>query len=439
MNNVLRRTVASILAGVLLASSLTNLFAQTADLCQRKGILFGFFNGVQTTQAEADRAMQEFKIIHGVVSSTGERISYDVFYNYSNGLDDFIETFEQRLSEQDGLLAGRFELFFETLQGGGTWWTNITNAFSAAGSLLQALVDARLAQQIQQLATLVASPPTTANYAEHRLRIDNSVLEGRKLLFVAHSQGNLFANSAYSYARSKAAAESVAVVHIAPASPTLNGPHTLADLDLVINGLRATGTVASITDLIPGYGVRPAGLNFQRDALGHGLLEIYLNPAIATAERIKEHINAALAALVAPPTVAATGFFTATLTWNGTGDVDLHTFEPNSFHVFYRQMQGTSGRLDVDNTVANGPEHYYASCDASTLQTGAYQVAVANYSGASGRTATVQIASAADGVLGTRSVTLGPDTGDSPGAPLFTVLITQDQETGRFSAALAAQ
>ena len=127
MNKSLRCLFGCFVAALLFASGVSSAPAQTrpSDLCEPKGVIFGFFNGVLTTQAEADRAMAEFRIIHGVISSSGDPIGYEVFYNYTNGLDDLVETFEQRLSEQDGLLVGRFELFFDSLGGAGTWWTNI--------------------------------------------------------------------------------------------------------------------------------------------------------------------------------------------------------------------------------------------------------------------------------------------------------------------------
>jgi hypothetical protein len=255
-------------------------------------------------------------------------------------------------------------------------------------------------------------------------------------LFVAHSQGNLFANAAYQYAAAKIGAEAVKVVHIAPASPTLSGPHTLANLDLVINGLRVVGTVANNTDDILPYLHRPPGANGQKDILGHGLLEIYINPGLPISQRVKGHIENALQTLIAPPAEATSGFFTATLTWDGPGDVDLHTFEPGGAQVYYGAPTGSVGYLDVDNTVASGPEHYYATCDRSALQEGTYRIALANYARAEGRTATVQIASWSDGVLGTKSVTLAGATGDDPVYEMFNVVVRKNQENGNFTAQL---
>ncbi len=418
-----------------------NVYAQTTaaeiNACKDTGIVFAFFNGVQTTEKQAWDVNNKLKRIYGEKTTKNENIRYEVMYNQSKGFEDFVETFEQRLLEQERLLEGKYELFFEALKGDGPWWNKIINRVSTAKDILTSFVNAYSASVIRNLSTLFASvPPTSVNYAEHRTRIDNWALEGKKMLFVAHSQGNLFVNAAYNHAITKVKPESVKVVHIAPASPILSGNHTLADLDLVINGLRQFGNVASITDNIDGYAFRPAGLNGQKDALGHGLLEIYLNPSLSTANRIKSHIEAAFNSLVAPEAKAQSGFFTTTLTWNGSGDVDLHTIEPNQLRVWYANKTGASGYLDVDNIRADGPEHYYASCDVNKLQIGTYKIAVANFARAEGKTATVQVASWNDGVLGTKSVTLGPATGDNANYDLFNVKISKNATTGKYSASL---
>lgn len=414
--------------------------AQTApanDLCRAQGAALVFFNGVLTTPDGADAALAELRRLHGTTSPAGDAIRYEKLYNYTSGFEDFVETFEQRLREQENLLEGRYELFFEALNGEGPWWSRIISSVAEAAGILDGIVDWFKAASIRNLTTLLGNPPTTVNYVEHRARLENLILEGRKLLLVAHSQGNLFVNAAYDYATTKVDASSVKVVHIAPASPTLRGTHILADLDLVINGLRLVGTVPDITDAIPGALLRAAGANGKKDPLGHGLLEIYINQALGISAHVRNAINTALTELVAPPVLAATGLFSATLTWNGDGDVDLHTYEPSGSHVYYSNMDGGSGYLDVDNIQGYGPEHYYASCSSSALRPGNYQIAVANYAGADNRTATVQIASWADGVLGTRSVTLGAETGDIPSATLFTVVVTKNADTGRYSISLA--
>lgn len=451
MNNSIKRIASLLLIVALPISTTVSVWANTTqadnNLCHDTGTSFIFFNGVNTTALEARVATQNFKVIHGVTSPAGDKIKYEYLYNSTGeGLEDFVEVFEQRLKEQEqklqlsaGTLSSRFELF---LNGSGSWWSNLTTTIGSFVDFKKDIDDARLAVMVNAITSSRANPPTMTNYVEHRSRLDNLILEGKKLLFVAHSQGNLFANAAYDYARTKVSADSVKVVHIAPASPILNGKYVLANLDLVINALRVTGTgtVPDITHDIPPIGSRPVGLNLVSEfpPFGHGLLEIYLNPHFQVSKDIKKYIDEALLALVAPPAQATSGFFSANLTWNGSGDVDLHTFEPSGFHVFYQNMRGNSGYLDVDNTAANGPEHYYASCDATKLRTGTYSIKVANYARAQGRTATVQIASWNEGVLGTKSVTLGAETGDNPSHTLFNVVVTKDEQTGKYRVSLAS-
>lgn len=413
--------------------------ALAASACTAGGYSFGFFNGVQTTSQQASVALNYLKRTYGTTAANGEQIKYEVYYNYTAGFEDFVETFEQRLNEQDEVLRNRFELFFDALDGGGTFFDRVLNAIASFAQFREAFQDYVRTATVAALGRLVATPPTVANYGEHRTRIDARVLEGKKLLFYAHSQGNLFANSAFDYAVGKAGANAVRLVHVAPASPTLNGGYTLADQDLVINGLRLTGTVPANNASIPLYPTRAAGVNGAKDILGHGLLEIYLNTSLPTAGAISTNVTTALSQLQAPPAQAQDGFFTATLTWNGSGDVDLHTFEPQGAHVYYSALSGQAGFLDVDNTVANGPEHYFASCDDTQLQTGTYRIGVNPYSDSAGRTATLQISSR-DGVLTTRTLVLGPDRGSSGNASptiLVTVTVARDPETGTYTASVS--
>lgn len=405
------------------------------NVCKADGdTVFAFFNGVMTPHDLAEDNLELLKATHGTTAPDGSKVDYDLMYNHSNGFEDFVETFEQRFYEQQEL-RDRWELFFQVLKDQGSWWDRIVlrvpELIINANNWLEVLQ----ANFIRNLSALVKDPPRTIqNYEEHQTKIDSWILEGKKLLFVAHSQGNLFVNNAYTYTTSKVSSASVKVIHIAPASPITNGSHVLADQDLVINGLRVVGTVPSITHYIPVY--KPFMDNHGRDFLGHGLIETYMNPAFEMHDNIKENVTTALTTLEAPPTQASQGFFTVTLSWDGSGDVDLHSFEPSGSHVFYRQLQGISGYLDVDNTQGFGPEHYFASCDKTKLATGVYRISLANYARAEGRKATVQISSDAEGVLGTKSVVMGAETRDTPTFDMFNVRVSLDDETQKYSAFL---
>jgi len=76
--------------------------------CKDPGVTFGFFNGVQTTEEGATQTVSNLRHVYGPTTPAGHPITYELFYNDSQGFSDFVETFDQRLREQNGQLAGAF-------------------------------------------------------------------------------------------------------------------------------------------------------------------------------------------------------------------------------------------------------------------------------------------------------------------------------------------
>ena len=90
-------------------------FAQ--ETCEVTGLVFGFFNGVNTTEDDAKDALRLMESrVFSPETPKGETITYELFYNDSEGFSDFVETFEQRLQEHNGLLAGRYALVVNITQ-----------------------------------------------------------------------------------------------------------------------------------------------------------------------------------------------------------------------------------------------------------------------------------------------------------------------------------
>lgn len=421
---------------VMIAAALITspVHAAAADICQRRSVAVGFFNGVQTTEEDAAAALKVIKERVGTTTVQGDSLYYELFYNHTNGLEDFVEVFEQRMKEHNGLLAGRFELLLQLWQGDDGWWDKISASTTLSQGAFADLTDWITAQLTKTMVDLSARPPSDFDLLEHRTQIETLLGQGHKLLLIAHSQGNLFMNAAYQHATSKAPAEAVKAVHIAPATAMLSGPHTLADLDLVINGLRLTGRVPPITDQIPRIGSRQPGVNGKTDALGHGLQEIYLNPSHATDARIDQYIREALATLQAPPQATGPAFLTATLTWDGAGDVDLHVTEPDGTRVSTYQKRGHAGNLVAENWRALGPERYQIGCDVARLQEGVYSFSAAHYANAAGRRATLYIGTAADGLRGSQRITLVAPSNGSPRL-MMRVKVTR-AANGRYETAL---
>lgn len=430
-NNIYGKLLAAFLALSFMLPAPAAL-AQIASLCTGKGYTIGFFNGVWNMPDDAANGMEALAALQGETYN-GKPITYDTFYNAtgasvgSNGIQDVLEVFTQRANVIDasGELAKHTELFWETLTGQGKdqgFWGRITDLFPAATDILGSFYTLIATKTAAVLAAFLSNPPTDADYRKHESMLEKARVEGQMLLLVAHSQGNLFVNRAADYIRPKIGANSVRVVHVAPASPTVQGDYVLADIDLVINGLRVQGWST----------IQPVNIKLslsKADPSGHTLVNTYLDATRESRARVGGYMNTALAALQPPSTVGNQGFFTVTLTWDGAGDVDLHTFEPDGSHSYYGNPTGNSGYLDVDNTVSAGPEHYYASCDASKVQTGTYKVGINNFAYASGRRATVQIASSRDGELLTRTLDVGPEMGwNGNSAPIMaaTISVTRD-------------
>ncbi len=409
----------------------------TGDLCVPQGVVAGFYNGVWNTTFDAGDGKKALEVAIGIKTAIGEDIRWEVFYNSTTTKwADMVETFNQRASAQNVVVSERWELFWEAISGNGasSGWTGvISDSISSMADFFAGLESDVLAQTVAALTFTLNNPPTLDNYTEHKTKIDNLALEGKKFLLVAHSQGNLFVVPSYNYAVSKVGAQAVKVIHIAPASPDLKGGYTLANLDLVINALRATGTVPSNNVNIPGVLLRTSPVDYS----GHELIGTYLNQGMAPRAKVVADATSALNALLPPTamsTTAISGFFTITMTWSGSGDVDLYTYEPGGKTVYYGSKQGISGKLDVDNTVGLGPEHYYASCLSSNLVSGSYHVSIDNYSAPAGLTATLQVSGYSSGVLLTKTISVPatPDYGASPVSALV-VDVTKDAATGKFA------
>jgi hypothetical protein len=112
------------------------------------------------------------------------------------------------------------------------------------------------------------------------------------------------------------------------------------------------------------------------------------------------------------------------LTWNTPTDIDLHVIEPNGRHVFWNAKNGTTVRLDEDNTTGFGPET--ASIDRNRAASGIYQVFIVHYRGDIPTTSTVAITvnvgtPAARTAVFTRHTT-GPDFEDGVNVALVDVL-----------------
>jgi len=410
-----------------------NTYAEN-NLCVPQGYTFGFFNGVWNTVEQAHEGLDKFKLIYGTTLN-GEPINYEVFYNQTGskagttGMQDIAEVFMQRATEIDntGEYGKRWEYFWEAFTGERKLTDKILNFFPSAANLIANLYSDVTSKIIAGWSYLLSNPPTEADYARHNARLDTLSSQGQKMMLVAHSQGNLFVNHAYDYIVPKVDSGSVAVVHIAPASPTLRGYYVLVDIDLVINGLRVQGfnTVPPINLTIP---------TSSADVSGHTLVNTYLDPTRAARAKVISLIDLMMKNLNTPRAANSLGSFTVTLTWDGIGEIDLHVFEPSGAHVYPYYSIGDVGHIiSLANLFDYGPEIYYAACDLLGIQGGIYRIGINNYSALAERIATIQVATSKKGIIYTKTMGVGPalgEAGNSSPIPVMNLLVAKDAKTG---------
>lgn len=423
-----------------------------ANLCVSRGYTFAFFNGVWNTQGQANAGMKNLSVLRGA-SFQGQSVRYEAMYNHTGcesgtgaicvkgfSPEDIAEVFEQRAAEidQSGELGKRWEYFWDSLNGDHSTTEKLVGLFPSAGNLFSALYTAVSAKLAAGVSQLFSNPPTSVDYEQHNQRLKTLAAQGQKLLLVAHSQGNLFANHAYDYIKPIIGIDSVKVVHIAPASPTLRGAHVLSDGDMVINALRVQG----LSSVPPNNLMLPTS---STDLSGHTLIETYLNDTrtglwagrTMTAKAVVDELTeAAMRELQSPVARVSEGAFSVTMSWPEVGDMDLYVIEPNGEKVYYQHPYGASGHLQMDSRGPELPEYYAATCDAGQLLEGEYRIGFNNFGRSiptSAQPVTFQVSSSVYGTLLTRSTDSGMPAGYmgylNPNI-VATVKVARDSATG---------
>lgn len=413
-----------LLANAVLRSSVGAGATRAAgDACAARGYTVAFVNGVMNTDVDAWLSWTLLRLAVGEVHDD-QPVRWEYYHNPTDGfVSDLLESAKQKFRELG--VTPAIELLWAILAGDDQLLETALGPLNlppGTADLLVRALRAVVGAAAARVAQIGPNPEPTIAAIVNALTVN--LTERQKCLLVAHSQGNFFANAAVARIPQRLRA-SVGVVHVATPTAALSGPYTTSTKDLVIGPI-PTAAPANIT------------LPFtSRDLLGHGFNEVYLHPTMASRARILGHVSQSLSALQTPEQGGSSGFFTVTLTWDGPGDVDLHVVEPDGTHVYYGAKGGHSGYLDVDNVTANGPEHYFASCDAGVLQTGVYKIGINHYARATGRRASISLATQ-DRIHDPVTLDVGPvrgSSGNSSPISVFSVRVEVDA-AGRYRATL---
>jgi hypothetical protein len=268
------RVVAALTAMALNAAVLAPRAAEAAPSAGPssscgKGFIVYFSNGVRTTP---DAALGSVLLTRAILgdSFNGEPIvDYRRALNATTGFTDFVRGLKQKLAETGASTYVISRILFDL--------TVLEGASQDPASLLNVTQQAALQNAFVGLfvdferANGTSGGYFDANVAMHVQQYESDLADGQKVLVVAHSQGNLYANAAYDRLVTDGAnMQGIAIASIAsPADVAKSGEYVTSTKDVVIS---------SLSQLFPTLAANVAvSYSWADDPLGHAYDRIYMN------------------------------------------------------------------------------------------------------------------------------------------------------------------
>lgn len=347
----------------LMAANTAGIAQTTSTICEPDGgYVVAYYNGTFATPEDADAQRAALRIArHGkytgaaetatTAAGKAEPVRYETFYSTAGTASGATESRFQALAGEyrkllDGALTQNWEYFWDMASGNTDAWSVLAAKsadarFLAVTSSFPATVNSLSAKVRTELTAQLADGNNTTLAARQLARAQALYTERQKLLMVAYSQGELFANKAFA---------------------KLGAPTDNTVRKEMLSAKPASALNASLTTTM-------AALTIPNPTSNQGFITATLSWSVPAT---------AIGKLA-----------------NGTdiqNDLDLHVIEPTGTHVYYglaernkgggqtaAARQGDAGYLDADSTTV-GPEHYYASCDENVLKEGIYKISVAQES-----------------------------------------------------------
>jgi hypothetical protein len=318
----------------------------------------GMSNHIDDAQASRDTLR---RLLAPRLELDPHAITFDIAYNHSeNALEQLWQVAKQRAPMSVSL----FVRILNGLVPAPDWFNDELKRLAAAIDLQAFAGDADLAAQVQI-------------YRDH-------LRKGRKVVVVAHSQGNLYANAAYrslfESAQPTPGERDFGIVGVALPAPTVAGwsppeceplgCYTTLETDLIVQSVVAAMRAAvDYSDTAP---PNVFALPTAADPLSHGFRETYLGLE-APRKQILDDVARFVSAFDPLEVTIPDAMITASLEWDTSADLDLHVYENGATeHVYYAYPDG-EGHLDADAT-GYGPENYSAKCGA--VKAGDFRFAV---------------------------------------------------------------
>jgi len=222
------------------------------------------------------------------------------FYTPTDGLtQDVVNAFAQRVQSSPGL-TNRWELIWDTLDGGGGAISDLAIAENPSlNSLVSDLKTTFLngvSSNVKNLNSNKEFQPAVDQFAS---ALTTYYTQQKKTLVVAHSQGNVYLNAAYDAVKPQLKSDSLRTVEVATPTATVRDPqgrYVTSTTDLVIQALALT-----LGNVEPANTDGPILAALSSDTgYGHKFVDIYMNPNYKLLPAIKALADSNLQTLQSP-------------------------------------------------------------------------------------------------------------------------------------------
>ena len=260
-----------LLGGLVLAENCS------ASICDSKETVIFFGNGIITPEDDAFNSQNIIKKRLKTILSTDEfdQLEFDLAYNDTHGLPlDLLESTIQILTGN----VSRFWRLFWNLEPIPDWFGDKLALLSTA---------------LDKTALL-----TTDSLWKHVNTYQTTIAEGKKVVLVAHSQGNFFGNMAFSHlnSRERSSFGMVAVANVDNNVLGGNGPYTTLVTDKVVSALIAAQIALPTKPMSP----NTENLLESEDRLAHSFIQSYMAEESNSDARITQQIITVLDNLATP-------------------------------------------------------------------------------------------------------------------------------------------
>ena len=282
-------------------------YAETSDEgCLQYTIVFG--NGVGNSE---DDALDNLEILTGLIGSryNNKDVNYTIAYNPTEGpgaltLLDVVEVVKQKAGENNSLWSLTWKVIFgvvDKAEPNQSWVDTIVQVWIDFNTSIIGGMRYNLVEQSSYYDGAVAS------HVDLYKTLLTNQSDQRRVLVVAHSQGNLYANIALqkleqdllSLTDGSKYLSRFGMVGVGSAADFVykNGPYMTSTYDNVINALRATYPTVLIGNVtLPAFAehttIDSNGESVTvTDYSGHGFATVYANSAYSGRALLKSHIE----------------------------------------------------------------------------------------------------------------------------------------------------